>query len=138
MFLALLLSYESFIYFTSKIFSLILWIAFSFSWSCFFKGRLFNIEVQYIYFLFATFSFGVVSEKVTPNSWRYFLLRVLSFEFLHLGLWVNSKLIFVQCKKGVELYAFACGCTAILVLFVEKTIFPHRIILARLLKINWP
>ena len=100
-------------------------LVFSFSW----KKFLILMKSSLSILSFMDHDFGVVSEKSLPYPRSSRFSPMLSFKsfivlcVLHLCLdpfWVS----FCEgCKVCVESHIFACGCSVVLVPFVEKAVF---------------
>ena len=106
--------------------------------------KVFNFdEVQFIKLYFIAWAFGIISKKplLKPRS-RIFTLMFSSKSFIVLALIFRSLIYFdlvLHMVWGTDLLcSFLCGYPFVTAQFVERGIFCHWIILAPLLKINWP
>lgn len=97
-----------------QIFSLSLWIIFSFFQECLYKADAFNFnKVQFINFSMMNFTFGGISKKALPNTRSLRLSLMLSSkQFVALYLTIRSvihfKLPFMKSIRSVSIFTFLC------------------------------
>ena len=91
------------VYIYLQIFSLVMYVAFSFSWWC---PRIHNFdEVQFIYFIFVAWVYGVLSKKSLPNPKSGRFTSVFFYKFLVLAFILSFLFQFVVRK---DLILFFC------------------------------